>query len=79
MATTPESSAEPTVRGSSIELFTGGGGLALAMHNAGFRHLLAVEIDKRACETLRANTSAPFDPASPSPSSLADRWPTDSG
>jgi DNA (cytosine-5)-methyltransferase 1 len=41
--------------GTSIELFTGGGGLALAMHGAGFRHLLAVEIDRRACATLRLN------------------------
>jgi DNA (cytosine-5)-methyltransferase 1 len=41
--------------GTSIELFTGGGGLALAMHHAGFRHLLAVEIDRRACATLRLN------------------------
>jgi DNA (cytosine-5)-methyltransferase 1 len=41
--------------GTSIELFTGGGGLALAMDQAGFRHLLAVEIDRRACSTLRLN------------------------
>ena len=33
--------------GTSIELFTGGGGLAVAMHLAGFRHLLAVEYDAR--------------------------------
>ena len=38
------------------------GGLALAMHEAGFRHLLAVEMDKRACATLRANGAEPFDP-----------------
>jgi DNA (cytosine-5)-methyltransferase 1 len=43
---------------SSVELFTGGGGLALAMHRAGFAHLLVNELERRACETLRANTSA---------------------
>jgi len=36
----------------SIELFTGGGGLAWALHEAGFRHLLVNEIERRACETL---------------------------
>lgn len=36
-------------------MFTGGGGLALAMHEEGFRHLLAVELDRRACATLRLN------------------------
>jgi predicted RNA methylase len=41
--------------GTSIELFTGGGGLALAMECVGFRHLLAVEIDRHACATLRVN------------------------
>ena len=42
---------------SSVELFSGGGGLALAMHRAGFRHLLVNELEGRACETLRGNTS----------------------
>lgn len=37
----------------SIELFTGGGGLAWAMQEAGFEHLLVNEIERRACETLR--------------------------
>lgn len=41
--------------GTSIELFTGGGGLAIAMQQAGFQHVLAVEWDKRACATLRRN------------------------
>ena len=36
----------------SIELFTGGGGLAWAMHESGFRHVLVNEIERRACETL---------------------------
>ncbi|HEX4359872.1 MAG TPA: DNA cytosine methyltransferase [Pseudonocardia sp.] len=39
----------------SVELFSGGGGLALAMHRAGFRHLLVNELERRACETLRVN------------------------
>ncbi|HVB42811.1 MAG TPA: DNA cytosine methyltransferase [Streptosporangiaceae bacterium] len=61
--------------GTSIELFTGGGGLALAMHEAGFRHLLAVEIEKRACSTLRANKAVPFDSDAGAPATLADSWP----
>lgn len=39
----------------SVELFGGGGGLALAMHRGGFRHLLVNELERRACETLRHN------------------------
>jgi DNA (cytosine-5)-methyltransferase 1 len=39
----------------SIELFSGGGGLAWAMHEAGFQHALVNELEHRACETLRAN------------------------
>jgi DNA (cytosine-5)-methyltransferase 1 len=61
--------------GSSIELFTGGGGLALAMHGAGFRHLLAVEWERRACATLLGNTADPFSPDDPDPASITDRWP----
>lgn len=39
----------------SVELFSGGGGLACGMHRAGFAHLLVNELERRACETLRAN------------------------
>ncbi|MEU4301873.1 DNA cytosine methyltransferase [Kitasatospora aureofaciens] len=39
----------------SVELFAGGGGLAMAVHQAGFRPLLFNEWDKRACETLEDN------------------------
>ncbi len=40
---------------SSLELFTGAGGLALATHAAGFRHQGLFEWNRDACETLRAN------------------------
>lgn len=40
---------------SAVELFAGGGGLAMAVHRAGFRPLLFNEFAKRACETLVAN------------------------
>ncbi len=39
----------------SVELFAGGGGLAMAVHQAGFRPLLFNEFNKRACETLEAS------------------------
>ncbi len=39
----------------SVELFAGGGGLAIAVHQAGFRPLLFNEWAKRACQTLAAN------------------------
>lgn len=39
----------------SVELFTGGGGLALGTHRAGFRHVAVIENDHNACETLRLN------------------------
>ncbi|MFI0233518.1 DNA cytosine methyltransferase [Streptomyces sp. NPDC017086] len=41
----------------SVELFAGGGGLAMAVHLAGFRPLLLNEFNARACETLEANAS----------------------
>lgn len=39
----------------SIELFTGAGGLALGTHKAGFEHLVVIERDHNACDTLRLN------------------------
>ncbi len=62
----------PPKAGTSIELFTGGGGLALAMHQVGFRHLLAVELERRACGTLRLNGAEDHD--SPDDSE-AESWP----
>jgi DNA (cytosine-5)-methyltransferase 1 len=69
-------SDSPTAEaGTSIELFTGGGGLAIGMHQAGFRHLLAVEFDRRACQTLRAGEAIAYDPAAEIPKSLDAPWP----
>ncbi|MBV9313179.1 MAG: DNA cytosine methyltransferase [Pseudonocardia sp.] len=55
----------------SIELFAGGGGLAWAMHEAGFQHVLVNEIEHRACETLRANVAREVSPQW----SAESRWP----
>lgn len=45
----------PSATYNSIELFAGGGGLALGMEKAGFNHVLLNEFDKFACQTLRTN------------------------
>lgn len=45
-------------RPSSLELFAGGGGMALGLHSAGFQHVALVEFEPRACETLYHNARA---------------------
>ncbi|MCP2169148.1 DNA cytosine methyltransferase [Goodfellowiella coeruleoviolacea] len=42
-----------------MELFAGGGGLAMAVHRSGFRPLLLNEFVKYACDTLEANGAVP--------------------
>ena len=39
----------------TVELFTGAGGLALGLHSAGARHQALIEFNNCACDTLRAN------------------------
>lgn len=52
----------------SIELFAGGGGLALGLHQAGFRHLAVNERDGRSLDTLTANQASPA-------AAVLRRWP----
>ncbi|MGY5102007.1 DNA cytosine methyltransferase [Streptomyces sp. 900105245] len=53
---------KPSARGrTAVELFAGGGGLAMGVHNAGFSPLLVNEFAKRALETLRENGAEPRD------------------
>jgi DNA (cytosine-5)-methyltransferase 1 len=55
----------------SVELFTGAGGLALAIEKAGFHHDTVVERDKDCCDTIRENQANGF--------ALLDGWRLFSG
>ena len=50
-----EYNVTPLRKYTSVELFAGGGGLAIGMEKAGFHHILLNEFDKAACNTLRTN------------------------
>lgn len=50
-----EKKVTPLRQYNSIELFAGGGGLALGMSLAGLHHILLNEFDSSACKTLKAN------------------------
>jgi DNA (cytosine-5)-methyltransferase 1 len=65
---------EPGRDRTSVELFAGGGGLAMAVHKVGFRPLLVNEIIKHACETLKANAAEPRGEAERIPAP-GERWP----
>ncbi|MGV9977098.1 DNA cytosine methyltransferase [Micromonospora wenchangensis] len=65
---------DPNRDRTSVELFAGGGGLAMAVHRAGFRPLLVNEIIKYACETLKANAADPRGDSERIPAP-GERWP----
>ncbi|WP_092743972.1 DNA cytosine methyltransferase [Hymenobacter psychrophilus] len=44
----------------SVEMFSGAGGLAIGMGNAGFRHEALLEWNKHACNTLRDNKNRDY-------------------
>ncbi|MFT6835724.1 MAG: DNA (cytosine-5)-methyltransferase 1 [Francisellaceae bacterium] len=50
-----ELNTKPKRRYNLVELFAGGGGLALGMEQAGFESVLLNEMDKHACNTLKHN------------------------
>ena len=50
-----EANVVPLRQYNSVELFAGGGGLALGMSLAGFHHVLLNEFEQSACKTLMVN------------------------
>ncbi|MDW5328679.1 DNA (cytosine-5-)-methyltransferase [Plantactinospora sp. KLBMP9567] len=71
-----ENQDEPlTEVGTSIELFSGGGGLAMAMHQAGFRHLVMNEFVRHACDTLLMNKAEERKNEDHIPIGIDDKWP----
>ena len=50
-----EINIKPAKQYTILELFAGGGGLALGMEKAGFESVFLNELDKHACNTLRLN------------------------
>ena len=51
----PRKKVSPKHTFTNIELFAGGGGLALGLERAGLHSVLLNEIDKHACNTLQLN------------------------
>ena len=54
----PTLDSEPVVKQVDIELFAGGGGMAIGLKRAGFSPSCLLEWDKTACETLRENMTS---------------------
>ncbi|GAB3954632.1 DNA cytosine methyltransferase [Micromonospora vulcania] len=69
-----EPPGKPVSDRTSVELFAGGGGLAMAVHRAGFRPLLVNELVKHACDTLKANVAESRGGDERIPSA-GERWP----
>lgn len=69
---------KPKCDRTGVELFAGAGGLAMAVHKAGFRPLLFNEFAPRACQTLEANGAKPRGDAERIPEP-GEPWPLVAG